>query len=981
MTTLDSEQATIDRAGYGLRWLAIALCFFAGTVVAALSWTSAQSDRERQSLQRAEALAQSFAARISSALALGIPFDRLQGVETAFAHALHEGAGVQSIALTDGNDAVVRRADTSASNGRMPATLAVRAPVRHTDARGREEVSGSVIVYARQIEGGSFAWEICMLVLAAAALGAVAVSALWEWALRRGPAMRLRAISRARQLAAEGDWTVVPDAGPSHRNRWIHLYGARVRALAERYQRIHRLAASLASTEPNQTERDRITSLHEQAQGIDRFPAKTPDHLPMSSAGRGSPMKLKTRLTASITAVVIALGAMAMLALVLQQRHHAMEIEQALLGQQSLGWDKIQAGANEVIKRDAEALAAKAGLAAALATQDRARLAEISDSIVHAAHGRRVDFYDARGQLAYTSSIEIDHGTLLESEWRVPQHAKPPAPTVGVTLVPRHDMFWFASLAVRDAAGKRIGMLALADPVGPALQALGRSMNAQVLLASSRGRQMRGVGPQQLALLHLAFDPRYAQAQRISLPAEPASAGAGDGRRDLLVTSHPVTNPDGRTIGQLVVLRDQSEQMQRDRVLDASTIGVVLLMAVGIALGLSRHLQRAFGPLRSSVAVLAALADGRATEQRIAPWDERRADEAGAIARGVSVLREKVLDLAQLREERQRLGEQQERLIRHELHRLAETIDAESRTTVLGELAVDDAQENQLARLSKTLGNMTSLISSQHSRLLDVLRELQASLATRALFESLQRELEIARNMQQSILPRGAPDSSAVDVCALMVPAKEVGGDFYDYFVLHYDGMAHLVVVVADVSGKGIPAALFMAITRTLLKGHARLLRSPSQTLAVVNDELADDNEQMMFVTIFMGVINLATGEMTYVNAGHNPPALRRGRNVTRLEAPRNMALGVAPGLTFAEGRVVLERGQQLLLYTDGVTEAVGPGEVFFGEGALFEALRDSADAPSAMAQTVLDAVRGFADQEPQADDITCVVVEYRGTP
>ena len=691
-------------------------------------------------------------------------------------------------------------------------------------------------------------------------------------------------------------------------------------------------------------------------------------------------MQLKTRLTASVTAFVVALGGMAMLALALQERRHAAELEQALLGQQSLGWNKMQEGAAEILKHDAEALAAKAGTAAALSAQDRARLAELSDATVRAVDGRRVDFYDARGHLAYTNSVDMDHGTLLESGWFSRLHAKSSARTAGVTLIPRRDMFWFASLAVRDASGKSIGIVALADPVAPALLALGRSMNTDVFLASSRGREMQGSGRQRLAPLQLAFDPRRAQAQRVTTSVEPPSA-ASDGQRDLLVTSHPVTNPEGRTIGQLVAVRDQTEELRRNRIFNASFMGAILLLAVGIALGLSRYLQLAFGPLRSSVAVLAALAEGSGSEQRVDPWDERRADEAGAIAKGVSVLREKVLDLAQLREERQRLGEQQERLIRRELRRLAETIDAESRGDVLGELEIEGTHENQLARLSGTLGSMTSMISSQHSRLLEVLKELQASMATRALFESLQRELEIARNMQQAILPRAAPKTDAVDISALMVPAKEVGGDFYDYFVLHHDDVAHLVVVVADVSGKGVPAALFMAITRTLLKGHARLLRSPSQTLAVVNDELAEDNEQMMFVTIFLGVINLASGEMTYVNAGHNPPALRWGSVVTRLEGPRNMALGVATGLNFAEGRVVLERGQQLFLYTDGVTEAVGPGEVFFGEEALFQALRQSADDSPTVAQTVLGAVRAFADQEPQADDITCVVVEYRGMP
>jgi sigma-B regulation protein RsbU (phosphoserine phosphatase) len=689
-------------------------------------------------------------------------------------------------------------------------------------------------------------------------------------------------------------------------------------------------------------------------------------------------MPLRTRLTAIATLLVVALGALAMLALLLLQRRHAVELEEALLGQQSASWSEIEQATLAGLGRDAAALAARAGLAAALSAQDRARLGELSDPVAHAVDGRRVDIYDTRGRLAYTKSTAVDLGTLLEPGWLASLNAGAEGLS-GVTLIPLRDMFWFRTIDVRDASGRRAGVLALADPVRPALRSLGRSMSAQVYLASSRGRVMQDSGTEPIESLHTTFDARRAQAQHVSAPSSAASASGGS-RRELLVTSRPITNPHGRTIGQLVAVRDETVRRRRDRMQDAAMTSAVLLLAAGIAWTLSRYLRRAFDPLRSSLAVLGALADGGGADCGVSPWDERRADEAGAIARGVSALREKVLDLALLREERTRSGEQQERLVRRELRRLAETIDAQSRADVLGELDVDDAQEHQLGRLSKTLGRMTSLISSQHSRLLDVLKELQASVATRALFESLQRELEIASSMQQAILPRAAPRTEAVDVAALMVPAKEVGGDFYDYFVLSHDGRPHLVTVVADVSGKGIPAALFMAVARTLLKGHARLLRSPARVLEVVNDELAEDNEQMMFVTLFLGVIDLESGEMVYVNAGHNPPTLRRGPVATRLEAPANMALGVEPGLTFAEGRVVLERGQQLFLYTDGVTEAMDPEGRLFGEDAMFRALRTADDPAASVVQSVLGSVRAFAGREPQADDITCVVVEFRGT-
>lgn len=284
MTAIAGNEAMVHRAEAGLRWLAVVLCLLAGATAAAACWSSAQSAREQQSLQRAAALAQSLAARISKALALGIPFDRLQGVEAAFAHALDGMDGMRRIALVDTNGALVRQAGAPANDARVPAMLAARTAIRHADAQGREWVSGFVEVHAVRAEGARFAWELCVLLLATASIGALTVSALWQWKLRRGPASRLEAIDRARQLAAAGDWTAVPDAGPSQRDRWIHAYGARVRALTERYRRVHRLTASLVSTEPEQAERRRLAGLHEHARGLDRFPTKDPDPVAVPSA-------------------------------------------------------------------------------------------------------------------------------------------------------------------------------------------------------------------------------------------------------------------------------------------------------------------------------------------------------------------------------------------------------------------------------------------------------------------------------------------------------------------------------------------------------------------------------------------------------------------------------------------------------------------------------------------------------------------------
>jgi hypothetical protein len=283
----DGEEAAdarvADRSGAGLRWLAIALCLVACAIAAAVYGSAARSARRVQSALRAQVVADALATRISQALALGVPFDRLQGVEGAFAHELADAAAVRRIALVDADETVVRQAGLPIEAARAPALLSVRTPVHVGDASGRERTVGAVVVYALQADGTQFAWEIGMLLAAAACVGALTLSACWRWAFGRGPVARLQALGRANRLAAAGDWTALHDAGPSERDRRVHDHAARVHRLVERYGRVDRLAASLVNTEPDALERIRLTQLRRQAKGDDRFPARAPDLAPSAS--------------------------------------------------------------------------------------------------------------------------------------------------------------------------------------------------------------------------------------------------------------------------------------------------------------------------------------------------------------------------------------------------------------------------------------------------------------------------------------------------------------------------------------------------------------------------------------------------------------------------------------------------------------------------------------------------------------------------
>lgn len=242
-----------------------------------------------------------------------------------------------------------------------------------------------------------------------------------------------------------------------------------------------------------------------------------------------------------------------------------------------------------------------------------------------------------------------------------------------------------------------------------------------------------------------------------------------------------------------------------------------------------------------------------------------------------------------------------------------------------------------------------------------------------AVVERERLEMEIAQDIQRNFLPEAAPSASGFDVYAINVPAKEVGGDFYDYIDL---GDGRHALVIADVSGKGVPGAIYMALTCTVLRAASRSADGPAQAVAEANRIIAERSASGMFVTLFLAAIEPRTRTLTYVNAGHNPPLLLRGGSFIELSSD-GVALGVLDDIQPKEETVVLERGDILLLYTDGVTEATGPLDQQYGEERLRAALLDHRNATAAdMVGSIRADVLAFSRGEAQFDDITLMVVK-----
>ncbi len=249
--------------------------------------------------------------------------------------------------------------------------------------------------------------------------------------------------------------------------------------------------------------------------------------------------------------------------------------------------------------------------------------------------------------------------------------------------------------------------------------------------------------------------------------------------------------------------------------------------------------------------------------------------------------------------------------------------------------------------------------------------------------ERISAELNVATQIQADMLPSifpPFPERKEFDIYATMTPAKEVGGDFYDFFLIDDD---HIALVMADVSGKGVPAALFMVIAKTLIKNRAQLGElSPAKILMSTNEQLCEGNEAELFVTVWLAIIEISTGKGLAANAGHEHPVLRRkGEKFELVEYRHSPAVATMEGIRFREHEFELHPGDSLFVYTDGVAEATNSRNELFGTDRMLDALNREPEAqPKDMLKNVKNAVDAFVGEAPQFDDITMLGFNYYGT-
>ncbi|KIL99338.1 Serine phosphatase RsbU regulator of sigma subunit / Serine-protein kinase RsbW [Paramagnetospirillum magnetotacticum MS-1] len=699
-------------------------------------------------------------------------------------------------------------------------------------------------------------------------------------------------------------------------------------------------------------------------------------------------MLLRTRVTLIVTFTYSLLVAGLFFAGVKNEDLADERYVQATLNGQQIFWDKLVENTVQRLEAVAPLLAANQEMISAIARKSPSEAREAMAPTIAGLSRRgvaRVEIVGLDGDLLYSSQGSLLETPLVDAG-TVRLIAETGKARTGVTQ--NSDKQFIAAITVPLVSLDKMvtGVATMVSDLRPPLEEFKASTGSDVFLVDRAGHMTDGTND----LLWRVFE------SKISVRKSRLETWR-DGSRFYSVVVFPLSDGESRVIGALVSVRDSTDTQARQHEVRVIAIGAVGLFLVLVLVVFSVYLRRSFDPLDQAIAVLNALSRGDTSVMLDVRHDN---DEIGRIASTVGVFRENAIKIDMLEERRERQRRRQELFIRLQMLRLSEMLEQDAREAVLDDLRQieelssrstagdegSDGAKGELDVLAVAFQTMSSRIREQHERLESLITErtrdveiLREALRTRDQLAALRQELDFARELQLSSLPQvfpPFPDRGEFQIHASMVPAKEVGGDFYDFFFIDHHNLGF---VIGDASGKGVPAAMFIAITRSLVKAVAPLSSSPGECLAFVNTMLARDNPQTLFATCFYGVLDTRSGEVSFCNAGHPPPMILRSDG--RVEAIRDVsgvALGVMEDLEYETGCFVLEPGEVVHLYTDGVTEAQDSVDALYDEPRLIAELGRTEDrAPEAVIASVLRSVEAFVGNAPQFDDITMLTLRF----
>ncbi len=711
-------------------------------------------------------------------------------------------------------------------------------------------------------------------------------------------------------------------------------------------------------------------------------------------------MLLRTRISLFATLAFIVICACLALAALQREKIITTQYSEEIIVDRTTVWERIIDKLMQRMSANFDMISEYSDLPAALARSDNAAIQQNAGALVGRLRAEgiadRLDIVSVDGTLSYSSFSGVFQSSVVAQEHALEAIDKAEH-IFGVGNDQQRNIAIVAAVPL-TFEGKVVGLGVFATDIREALAELEQVTRSTVVVVNRRGRMLAGTAQD----LWQELDNRTDLLDFNSLQIIELS------NRVFSVIVLPQVAELGSLVANLVSARDVTEAARQQQRLANLMIGGTAAALGLVAILLIIYMNWAFTPLTAGINMLNSLSRGN-MEVRAEVANSR--DEIGRIAIALNSFRSKLVAIDRFRQSRERQRVRQERFIRKEMTELADTLDEEEREAVLDELRqIEDlvvsmaaASDNTFAQAVKDIDDLereegwnsetqtlndTSLerdglammalaFQKMSDRVQKQNQRLREALATKNTLISIQKELDIAARVQLSLLPPPLPANPVFELRGMMKPAKEVGGDFYDFFRLDD---RHLGIAIADVSGKGVPAALFMVMARTVLRASVRILESPGQVLERVNDFLVRNNSEELFVTFFYGILDEWTGNFTFANGGHNPPLLVNNGKATPLELTRGVALGMFGGLEYGEASVELTEGSRIAFVTDGVTEAFNGFNEEYGDERF---IATAAALPEQEAEAdVRDIVRGveeFAGDAPQFDDITCVVLRFDG--
>ena len=921
--------------------------------------------------RKALAVGQAMKTEMERAARVGIPLAELRGVEPFFQRFLDDNPDIRFIAMTSPDkrpvyfsgiarerlEEVLEAADTVFEERRMAGGM--------TEARNRH-IFGELSVDIRPI--GPADYPLALLHVAVekdfvthilrrnwpnfAIAGAVGVIAGLLCALFLGLRVgrRLQRLDSGIAQAAGGRPVLLGDLGQQDEIGFAaRAFNSVLHGLRARYDSILDQAEDARDAAVGRTVRDSLERVRRGlVQRLEPTFRDIPPTPPTAVGRLGRNISIRLRLTAIISLAGLLLAIGLGYGSIVRERLLAESYDEDRQTALRTVWKTLSQRETDLVARQLASLRVNEGIRSALLEGDALLAARLIEDIATSSGLKQLVTFDPSEEGG--GRLFVGRNPLSP---RVAKRIMDTGSRVsGGDLDVDGKPVWTVAEALGDPEQGDVLIVAASVPLASAVLEAGAVLGGEAFLVGSEGGLIFGTDP-------------------------PLWQGLDGDSGDYARTTANIPALNGGRLAALHVITDVSELSARQEALRIAFFGAVAIFACIALWVLYANLRGSLQPLDRVIGVLEALSDGRR-----GVWLEQEAgkDEIARIARAVEAYRTSLGEVERLSAERRRAQRRRERFLRQQMTGLTSAVGAEARQAVTDQLAQleQEGASDEFEALTLVFEQMAQRIREQHGRLTELVEELREALKHKERLVAIERELSIAHDLQLSVLPRETPPQRTVEIAAQMVPAKEVGGDFYDYFAIDE---RRIGIVIADVSGKGIPAAFFMLIARTLLKATALIGESPSRVLTALNDMLEAENEQMMFVTAFYAVVDAETGHVTFANAGHNPTyRIDAGGRISTLPMEAGLALAIMPGFSFADGETTLAPGETLFFYTDGVNEAFNEAGEQFGEPRLEAELEATAGAPpAAICDAMRASVEAFSTGVEQSDDITTVALRYLG--